>query len=228
MAKGKILVVDDEAKIVELVRLYLEKEGYRVLSAGDGKKALELFRKEKADLVVLDIMLPEMDGWEVCQTIRRESNVPIIMLTARSEEVDKLVGLGLGADDYVTKPFSPRELAARVGTVLRRVGVQSPPSEVLRVGDLEMDLRRYEVRCHGKPVELTSTEFKLLSTLARSPGRVFTRLQLLDTVVGDDYEGYERTIDAHIKNLRQKFPGGECGIVTVRGVGYKFQEPEGA
>jgi DNA-binding response OmpR family regulator len=231
VAKEKILVVDDEAKIVELVRAYLERDGYQVLTAYDGRQALELARRERPDLMVLDLMLPEVDGLEVCRILRRESSLPIIMLTARDEEPDKLVGLELGADDYITKPFSPREVVARVRAVLRRAA--SPPAEERTVvGDLVIDPARHEVFCHGQPLSLTPTEFKLLEVLARSPGRVYTRLQLLDLVQGEAYEGYERTIDAHIKNLRDKMGafagGGGCRIVTVYGVGYKFEVGEGA
>lgn len=225
MAKGKIMVVDDEAKIVDLVRVYLEKDDYQVVSAGDGHQALELFRNEKPDLIVLDLMLPGMDGLEVCRNIRRQSGVPIIMLTARNEDVDKLMGLELGADDYVTKPFSPRELVARVRAVLRRSRGEVAAARLITVGKLVIDPERYEVTCHGHPVELTPTEFKILAALAGSPGRVFTRLQLLDLAQGEAFEGYERTIDAHIKNLRRKLiqPEGECRLATVHGIGYKFE-----
>ncbi len=231
MPKGTILVVDDEARIVDLVKAYLERDGYKVVSAADGRKALELFPRERPDLIVLDIMLPGMDGLEVCRAIRAQSNVPIIMLTARSEDVDKLIGLELGADDYVTKPFSPREVVARVRAVLRRSGEAPLPREQVQVGELMIDQVRHEVRCHGELVELTPTEFKLLLVLAQNSGRVYTRLQLLDLVQGEAFEGYERTIDAHIKNLRQKLGlrAGEqdCRITTVHGVGYKFEEPQG-
>lgn len=225
MAKGKILVVDDETKIVDLVRLYLERDDYQVVTAGDGHQAVELFLREKPDLIVLDIMLPGMDGLEVCRAIRRQSGAPIIMLTARSEDVDKLMGLELGADDYITKPFSPRELVARVRAVLRRTRGEIAPSRLITVGSLVIDLERYEVTCHGRRVEVTATEFKILAALAGNPGRVFTRLQLLDLVQGEAYEGYERTIDAHIKNLRHKLthPEGSCRLSTVHGVGYKFE-----
>lgn len=227
MSKGKILVVDDEAKIVDLVRLYLDKEGYQVVTAADGRKALELFHTEKPDLLVLDLMLPEVDGLEVCRAIRRQSGVPIIMLTARSEDVDKLMGLELGADDYITKPFSPRELVARVRALLRRARGEMAPAQLITVGSLTIDLERHEVTCNSRPLELTPTEFKLLAALAGSPGRVFTRLQLLDTVQGEAYEGYERTIDAHIKNLRHKLSlpkASGCRLTTVHGVGYKLEE----
>ncbi len=231
MPKGKILIVDDEARIVDLVKAYLERDGYKVVSAADGRQALEIFSRERPDLIVLDIMLPGMDGLEVCRAIRTQSNVPIIMLTARSEDVDKLIGLELGADDYVTKPFSPREVVARVRAVLRRSGEAPLPREQVQVGELMIDQARHEVRCHGEPVELTPTEFKLLLVLAQNSGRVYTRLQLLDLVQGEAFEGYERTIDAHIKNLRQKLGlrAGEqdCRITTIHGVGYKFEEPKG-
>jgi DNA-binding response OmpR family regulator len=226
---AKILVVDDEAKIVEMVRLYLERDGHRVLVAGDGPSALEAFRRDRPDLVVLDIMLPGIDGLEVCRTIRRESEAPIVMLTARAEEVDKLVGLELGADDYLTKPFSPRELAARVRAVLRRSAPKpAAEPERLEIGSLVIDVRRHEVSCDGERLALTPTEFRLLWVLAREPGRVFTRAQLLDLALDESYEAYERTVDAHIKNLRQKLRRQHglrrCGIATVHGVGYKFLE----
>jgi len=227
MAKEKVLVVDDEARIVELIRAYLERDGYQVVAAYDGREALEIARRERPGLVILDLMLPEVDGLEVCRTLRRESGVPIIMLTARDEEADKLVGLELGADDYITKPFSPREVVARVKTVLRRTASLPAPDDRVRVGQLVIDPQRHEASCHGNPVTLTPTEFKLLEVLARSPGRVYTRLQLLEMVQGEAYEGYERTVDAHVKNLRDKLsahsqsPG--CGIVTVYGVGYKLE-----
>lgn len=226
MPNEKILVVDDEPKIVELVRLYLEREGYRVSVAGDGRAALAAFRRESPNLVVLDLMLPELDGREVCRTIRRESAVPIIMLTARSEETDKLIGLELGADDYVTKPFSPRELVARVRAVLRRAGAPAAPEEAISLGELYIDLARHEARCADRPLELTATEFKLLAALAQNPGRVLSRQRLLDLARGEDYEGLERTIDSHIKNLRLKLaPPGKpgCRIATVRGVGYRLE-----
>ncbi|MBU2609274.1 MAG: response regulator transcription factor [Chloroflexi bacterium] len=229
MSKGKILVVDDEPKIVNTVRAYLEREGYQVLEADDGRQALEIFRQEPPDLIVLDLMLPEIDGLEVCRQIRRSSDVPIIMLTARQEDADKLIGLELGADDYVTKPFSPRELVARVRVVLRRARptpVPATPSR-LALGDLLLDEERFEATCHGQLLSLTVTEFRLLAALAKNPGRVLSRAQLLD-ILGESYEGYERTIDAHVKNLRRKLaaagPGGGCNIATVHGVGYKLQE----
>ena len=226
MAK-RVLVVDDEPKIVKLVRVYLEQAGFEVVTAGDGQMALTVFRHEKPDLVVLDLMLPGIDGLDVCRIMRRESAVPIIMLTARAEEADRLIGLELGADDYVVKPFSPREVVARVKAVLRRVEGEVSPPEMIRVGDLVIDLARHTVEMAGRPVELTPTEFDLLVVLARRPGRVFTRWQLLNQVQGDAYEGYERTVDAHIKNLRAKIepdPKKPRYIVTVYGRGYKLEE----
>ena len=228
MTKSKILVVDDDRKIVELVQLYLERDGYRVLVAYDGLEALKLARLRRPDLIVLDLMLPEVDGLDVCRILQTESEVPIIMLTAKTTEEDKLVGLELGADDYVTKPFSPRELVARVRAVLRRVGKEAPqgPTE-MRFANLVIDRRRHEVRVRGEVISLTPTEFRLLEVLAGEPGRAFTRLELLDRVLGYDFEGFERTVDAHVKNLRQKIeldPRQPTYIKTVYGVGYKFSE----
>jgi len=227
----KILVVDDEPKIVKLVRAYLEKAGFTVVTAGDGQEALAAFRYERPNLVVLDLMLPGMDGLDVCRAIRRSSDVPIIMLTARDEEVDRLIGLELGADDYIVKPFSPREVVARVRAVLRRTEGQPLKPKVVIAGDVTLDLPHRTAQVQGRPVELTATEFDLLAVLARHPGQVFTRMQLLDLMQGEAYEGYERTIDVHIKNLRRKLgddPRNPRYIVTVRGVGYKFSdEPPG-
>lgn len=220
-----ILVVEDEVKIARLLRDYMENAGLRVLVAHRGDEGLALARTERPDLIVLDLMLPGIDGLELCRALRRDSQVPIIMLTARAEEADKLIGLELGADDYVTKPFSPRELVARVRAVLRRARGGEVEPEVLRHGDLQMDLARHEVTVGGRPVELTPTEFALLAALLRHPGRVFSRLQLLDLTQGAAYEGYERTIDAHVKNLRQKIepdPKSPRYIQTVYGVGYKL------
>ena len=232
MSQGKILVVDDEKKIVDLVRTYLERDGYQVIEAYDGRTALEAFQRHSADLVILDVMLPGMDGLEVCREIRRSSSVPVIMLTARTEDVEKLVGLELGADDYITKPFSPRELVARVRAVLRRTRgspAQAPSKTRLTLGDLTLDEERFEAACHATVLPLTPAEFRILAAMAKSPGRVFSRSQLLDTALGETYEGYERTIDVHIKNLRHKLKdaGGEgkCLIVTVHGIGYKILEP---
>ncbi len=227
---SKILVVDDEAKIVKLVRSYLEQAGFAVVEAGDGQTALIQARREKPDLVVLDLGLPGIDGLEVARTLRRgadgERDTPIIMLTARIEDTDKIVGLELGADDYMTKPFNPRELVARIRAVLRRTsGAGTPTAEMLRAGALALDIGGHQATLDGRPLDLTPTEFDLLAVLLRNPGRAFTRLDLLDRVQGDAYEGYERTIDAHIKNLRAKLgddPRHPHYIQTVFGVGYKL------
>jgi two-component system alkaline phosphatase synthesis response regulator PhoP len=233
----KMLVVDDERKMVKLVRTYLEAAGYKVAVAHDGQEALTVYRHEQPDLIVLDLMLPIIDGLDVARTIRRGSDVPIIMLTARAEETDRLIGLELGADDYVVKPFSPRELVARVRAVLRRTAktlqgeTDTPRPQVISVGDLTLDLGRREARLAGRRAELTTVQFDLLTVLARRPGQVFTRLQLLDAVQGEAFEGYERTIDAHIKNLRRALgdtPRDSRYILTVRGVGYKLIEPGAA
>jgi DNA-binding response OmpR family regulator len=222
----KILVVDDERKIVKLVRDYLEKAGFQVITTADGQEALTAFRHERPNLVVLDLMLPGIDGLDVARIIRREANTPIIMLTARVEETDRLIGLELGADDYVTKPFSPRELVARVRAVLRRTEDREPAqAQSIVIGDLEIDPARHVALLAGQPLDLTPTEFDLLITLAREPGRAFTRQQLLDLALGETYVGYERTIDAHIKNLRAKLsddPKQPRYIETVFGVGYRF------
>jgi DNA-binding response OmpR family regulator len=229
MGGETILVVDDEPKIVKTVRAYLENVGFRVVTAADGQMALTVFRHEKPALVVLDLGLPGVDGLDVARTLRRDGNVPIIMLTARVDEADKLIGLELGADDYVTKPFSPRELVARVRAVLRRVGVEreQAPAPIV-AGEVSIDLERRQVSVGSEPVDLTPTEFDLLVVLARHPGRVFTRLELLDRVQGYAFEGYERTVDAHVKNLRHKIepdPREPRYILTVYGVGYRFTEP---
>ncbi len=224
---SKVLVVDDDPGIVKVVRAYLEQDGFDVLVAYDGKKAMQIARNDKPDLVVLDLMLPEMDGWDVCRALRKESDVPIIMLTARVEESDKLIGLELGADDYVTKPFSPRELVARVRTVLRRIQGAPPKPERISRGEITVDVSRHAVTVGGEPVDLTPTEFDLLAVLIQDAGRSFTRSQLLEKVQGYAYEGYERTVDVHIKNLRQKIendPRNPQHIKTVYGVGYRFEE----
>ena len=222
-----ILVVDDESKIVRLTRDYLEHAGFKVLAAYDGKSALAAARSEKPDLIVLDLRLPQMDGLDVTRALRKESDVPIIMLTARSEESDKLVGLELGADDYITKPFSPKELVARVRTVLRRVESVGPGEEIIRAADLVLDVPRMTAKLGGQDVELTPTEFKLLAVLAGQPGRIFSRAQLLEAVQGFAIESYERAIDAHIKNIRRKIepdPHQPRYILMVYGVGYKFAD----
>jgi len=221
----KILVVDDEPKIIQLTQDYLENAGFSVISAGDGERALSIIQVEKPDLVVLDLGLPGMDGLDVCRSIRKTSNLPIIMLTARDEETDKLVGLELGADDYITKPFSPKELVARVRSVLRRSELAQEEREVIRVGDVTLDLPRMQVTVGDEEIELTATEFQLLQALASQPGRIFTRSQLLNAVHGVAIESYERAIDAHIKNIRRKLepiPHEPRYIQTIYGVGYRF------
>jgi DNA-binding response OmpR family regulator len=222
-----ILVVDDEPKITQLVRDYLERAGFDVLVAYDGKKALSLAKTEKPDMVVLDLGLPQLDGLDFTREFRKTSNAPIIMLTARAEESDKLIGLELGADDYMTKPFSPKELVARVRVVFRRIeNALSANAEMIRVADLALDVPRMRIMAESRSVEeLTPTEFELLATLARQPGRVFTRAQLLDAIHGVAFESYERAIDAHIKNIRRKIElkaSEPQYILTVYGVGYKF------
>ena len=222
-----ILVVDDEPKITQLVRDYLERAGFSVQIAHDGKTAFSHARTDKPDLIVLDLGLPQMDGLDFTREFRKLSSAPIIMLTARSEESDKLVGLELGADDYLTKPFSPKELVARVRVVLRRAAsLSDPASDTIRAGGLMMDVPRMHVTLDNREVEqLTATEFELLSVMARQPGRVFTRGQLLEAVHGVAFESYERAIDAHIKNIRRKLepkPAEPKYILTVFGVGYKF------
>ena len=230
MGGETILVVDDEPKIVKTVRAYLEDAGFRVVTAVDGQMALTVFRHERPALVLLDLGLPGIDGLDVARTLRRETNVPIIMLTARVDETDRLIGLELGADDYVTKPFSPREVVARVRAVLRRAGADREPAPLpIIAGDVTIDLERRRVSVGGRTMDLSPTEFELLSVLARHPGRVFTRLELLDRVQGYAFEGYERTVDAHIKNLRQKIeptPKQPRYVLTVYGVGYKLAEDD--
>ncbi len=226
MTGKRVLVVDDDVKTVELVKLYLNRDGYKVLTAYDGVEALRLARESNPDLIVLDLMLPGIDGLEVCRTIRGESDVPIIMLTARTTDEDKLTGLGLGADDYVTKPFSPRELAARVRAVLRRLPGERGPDEI-RHGKLTVSFVKHEAYLADRPLNLTSIEFKLLGVLVKEPGRVFNRAQLIEKALSYDFEGFDRTIDVHILNLRRKLepdPSHPGYIKTVYGAGYKFSE----
>jgi two-component system alkaline phosphatase synthesis response regulator PhoP len=225
----RILVVDDDREIVRLVRAYLEQAGYQVFVAYDGDSALHILRRDRPDLIVLDLMLPGRDGWEVTRIVRGDPNLastPIIMLTARVEDQDKIVGLELGADDYVPKPFNPREVVARVRAVLRRAQGEAAPPRVIQAGPLLIDLDRYEVQLQGRPLRLTPTEFGLLKVLAEHPGRAFNRLELIEKGLGYGYEGLERTVDSHIKNLRHKL--GSAGaspdlIETVFGVGYRLQ-----
>lgn len=222
MAGETILVVDDEKNIVELARLYLEDAGYVVESAYDGAEALAKIRSLRPALVVLDLMLPKIDGWEVCRRVRATSDVPIIMLTARSEDVDKIVGLELGADDYLTKPFNPRELVARVRAVLRRYERAAKPTRAIHIGQVTIDPARREVTVAGKPIKLRAKEFDLLLALAQHRGLVLSRNQLLDLVWGYDFYGSTRTVDVHIAHLREKLAGSGVVIETVRGVGYKL------
>ena len=222
-----ILVVEDEMKIARLVRDYLEHAGFDVIVAGTGEAAIASARSRRPDLVVLDLGLPGRDGLDVARELRRSSEVPIIMLTARGDETDRIVGLELGADDYVVKPFSPKELVARVRAVLRRTDARGAGPEVLRVSDVEMDVPRMRVTVDGGPVDLTPTEFQLLAAFLREPGRVFTRAQLLDALHGTTIESYERAIDAHVKNIRKKIepaPGRPRYLLTVHGVGYRFAD----
>ena len=226
--KPSILVVDDDIKTVDLIRLYLEKDGYRIMVAYDGRSAIDIARNRRPGLIILDLMLPKVDGLDVCRRLRSESNVPIIMLTAKTTEDDKLIGLDLGADDYVTKPFSPRELVARVRAVLRRGMAEemSGPEQIL-YGDLEVDFVRHEARVEGSSVHLTPKEFILLEIMIKQPGRVFSRLELLELAFGFDYQGFERTVDVHMMNLRKKIesdPAHPRYVKTVYGVGYKFED----
>ncbi len=224
MTTKRVLVVDDDVKTVELVKLYLNRDGYRVLTAYDGVEALRQAREGHPDLIVLDIMLPGIDGLEICRTLRNESEVPIIMLTARTTDQDKLTGLGLGADDYMTKPFSPRELAARVRAVLRRLPGERGPNET-KHGKLTVNFLQHEAYLANEPLNLTLVEFKLLGVLIKEPGRVFSRAQLIEKALGYDFEGFDRTIDVHILNLRRKIepdPRHPRYIKTIYGAGYKL------
>lgn len=227
MVGRKVLVVDDDVNTAELVRLYLNRDGHRVITAYEGNEALRLARESRPDLIVLDLMLPGIDGLEICRTLRAESDVPIIMLTAKTTEEDRLAGLGLGADDYVTKPFSPKELAARVRAVLRRLpdeSLERGPSEI-RHGKLTVKFLNQEATLEGKSLQLTPIEFKILSILIKEPGRVFSRAQLIEKAMGWDFDGFDRTIDVHILNLRRKVepdPNHPIYIKTVYGTGYKF------
>ena len=222
-----ILIIEDEPELARILRSYLESAGFKVVTADRGDRGLQVWRSEQPDLVLLDLNLPGMDGLDVARAIRKESDAPLIMVTARVEEADRLIGLELGADDYISKPFSPREVVARVRTVLRRTGNSAPAVKVIQMGALEIDLDAHRVTRNSIVLDLTRSEFDLLVTLASQPGRVFSRLQLLEAVQGQAYEGYERTIDAHIKNLRAKIeenPREPKSIETVFGVGYSFRK----
>src|SRR5919198_2931811 len=226
MSSEKVLIVDDEEHIVELARLYLEREGYRVESVGDGSQALTRFAQLKPDLIVLDIMLPGVDGLTICKEIRKVSQVPIIMLTARDEVTDKVVGLEVGADDYLTKPFHPQELVARAKALLRRARTESDQPKLVRAGRLEVDIERHEVRYGAERLQLRPKEFDLLALLARHPGRVFQRSELLDLVWGYDFPGYTRTVDVHVQQVREKLAQARVTdptIQTVWGVGYRLE-----
>ena len=226
MANNKVLIVDDDEHIVELIKLYMDKEGFDTVTANNGKKAVELFKSEAPAIVILDVMMPEMDGWQVCREIRRVSNIPIIMLTAKGETFDKVLGLELGADDYMVKPFEPKELLARVKAVLRRSDTKESNAEKEIVfTNLTINLSNYELKINGNRVEVPPKELELLYFLASNPNRVFTREQLLEEVWGFDYFGDSRTVDVHIKRLREKLEGVEANwqLKTVWGVGYKFE-----
>ena len=227
MSKGMVLIIDDEKDLIELVRYNLNKEGFDVLGAGDGESGLSLAVRKKPDVVIIDLMLPGIDGLEVCRTLRSRaetSNIPIIMLTAKASESDRIVGLELGADDYITKPFSPREVAARVKALLRRIQGFQKITSVIRHGRLSIDLNSHEVRCDDKGVELTATEYRLLHFMASHPGHVFSRNSIIENVLGRDVTVLDRTIDVHVMALRRKL--GKCSewIETIRGFGYKFRE----
>jgi DNA-binding response OmpR family regulator len=225
MSQYSVLIVDDDVKLVQLLRTYFDKDGFLSYTANNGLDALQIVREKKPDIMVLDLMLPGLDGWDVCRKIRHDNDIPIIMLTARDEESDRLIGLEIGADDYVTKPFSPKEVVVRAKVILRRTHKNVVRQEAITRGSLVIDLERHQVLQAGQAVELTPTEFKLLELLAANAGKVFSRLQLVEQTQGYSFEGYERTIDAHVKNLRRKLemnPKEPQYILTVYGMGYKF------
>ncbi|SMC80520.1 response regulator transcription factor [Sporomusa malonica] len=225
MVQNSVLLVDDDAKLVKLLKIYFEKDGFIAYTAADGIDALKAVRAHRPDIMVLDLMMPGIDGWEVCRRLRKDNDIPIIMLTARDEESDRLVGLELGADDYVTKPFSSKEVVARAKAILRRTNRAVLRKEAIKIGGLTMDMDSYQVSRDGQVVELTPTEFKIVELLATNPGKVYSRLQIAEQVHGYTFEGYERTIDAHIKNLRRKLEANHkepVYIQTVYGLGYKL------
>ena len=226
MKKGTVLIIDDEKDLIELVRYNLEKEGFDVIAATDGQSGLEVVKKHRPDLVMLDLMMPGLDGLQVCQRLRadpRMGRVPVIMLTAKATEADRVVGLELGADDYITKPFSPREVVARVKAVLRRSSPQQDDRQVIRSGELAIDLSGHEVNYKGQRVALTATEFRILEFLAARPGRVFSRDEIIDAALGNETAVFDRTVDVHITAIRRKLGDGADQIETVRGFGYKFR-----
>lgn len=228
----RILVVDDDKEIVRIIRAYLEQSGYNVLTAHSGESALHMIRSDRPDLVVLDLMLPDRDGWNITRIVRGDAalaRLPIVMLTARVEDSDKIIGLELGADDYIAKPFNPHEVVARVRAVLRRTGSNFAQVHVVQLGGIMLDVDRHEVQVEGQPVELTPTEFNILQALMENPGHAFTRLELIEKGLGYSYEGMERTLDSHIKNLRKKIepdPGKPTYVKTVFGVGYRMSGSE--
>src|SRR4051812_28441151 len=227
MNKGTILIIDDEKDLIELVRFNLDKEGYDVISASDGQTGLEIAQRHKLDLIVLDLMMPGMEGLEVCRRLRsdpRTGRIPVIMLTAKATEADRIVGLEMGADDYITKPFSPRELVARVKAILRRTTTQAEPQQMIRHGELAIDVARHEVTFGDKQVSLTATEFRILHFLASKPGRVLSRDDIIDAALGRDANVFDRTIDVHITAIRRKLGKGSDPIETIRGFGYKFRD----
>lgn len=225
--KYSVLLVDDDEKLVQLLKSYFEKEGFIIYTAYDGVTAIQIVREKNPSIMILDIMLPEMDGWDVCRKIRKDNEVPIIMLTARDEETDRLIGLEIGADDYVTKPFSPKEVVARAKVILRRINRVAVQKPAFHIGNLYIDFEKHQVSKNAELIDITATEFKILELFATHAGRVFTRLQIVEQTQGDSFEGYDRTIDVHIKNLRRKLedhPKEPRYILTVYGVGYKFAE----
>lgn len=227
MMKYSVLLVDDDEKLVQLLKSYFEKEGFIIYTAYDGVTAIQIVREKNPSIMILDIMLPEMDGWDVCRKIRKDNEVPIIMLTARDEETDRLIGLEIGADDYVTKPFSPKEVVARAKVILRRINRVAVQKPAFHIGNLYIDFEKHQVSKNAELIDITATEFKILELFATHAGRVFTRLQIVEQTQGDSFEGYDRTIDVHIKNLRRKledYPKEPRYILTVYGVGYKFTE----
>ncbi len=229
MVNNTVLIVDDDKKITDLLKAYFVKENFTVLTAYDGQDALITVKAHNPDIVILDLMLPVLDGFEVLKRMRKDTNIPVIMLTARDEETDKLIGLEIGADDYIAKPFSPKEVVARVKAVLRRVQPVQDISREIKVGEITVDLKKYEVKKKGRPIEFTPIEFKIFELLCQNPGQVYSRLQIIEKVQGYEFDGYDRTVDAHIKNIRKKIeenPQKPEYLVTVFGVGYKLVSPD--